>query len=425
MFTFLVILQAAFGAILLCFVAYLLLLLAAALMGKKRFVQPPSNDSCTFTVVIPAHNEEMVITETLQSLRAQDYPAERFQVVVVADNCTDSTSDLAHAAGARVLERTNTSERGKGYALAWAIRELGAELNPKDAYVIVDADTWVAPDFLRLMAARVASQSDSRGFCALQGRYGVLNAAEGWRAALMSGAFDLFNHVKPMGRETLKLGVGLKGNGMVFTRSLMEALPWLGDSITEDIDYGLELARKHGVRVAYVPEAVVLAQMPTTADQARSQRERWELGRYELLKTKAFPLLGEAVKKRRAPLWDAGFDLIVPPLGELFAMVVVWAVGIEVLFRAGVLLSPRPWSWLCAGTFVALLVYVIAGFAVAGAKPEAYFALLRAPFYVVWKLCLYAGKLFTRRSGGPSEWVRTERAPISGPPTKPAKPTDN
>ena len=219
-----------------------------------------------------------MLAHTLESLAAQDFPAERREVVVIADNCSDATAALARAHGAVVMERVNQDERGKGYALQWALEQLLARPRPADAFVIVDADTCAAPDFLEKMAARLAAQTDARGFCALQGRYGVLNAGDGWRAALMAAAFDLFNHVKPLGRDRLGLGVGLKGNGMAFTRALLQAAPWRGDSVTEDIDYALDLVRRHGVRVGYAPEAVVRAQMPTTAGQAATQRARWRAG---------------------------------------------------------------------------------------------------------------------------------------------------
>ena len=133
----------------------------------------------------------------------------------------------------------------------------------------------------------------------------------------MASAFDLVNHVKPLGRETLGLSVGLKGNGMAFTPALAAQLPWPGGSLTEDLDYGLELARRFGVRVGYAPEARVLAQMPTTTNQAASQRARWEGGRMGLVRARALPLLGEGLRRRSLLLLDMAWDLLTPPLAEL------------------------------------------------------------------------------------------------------------
>ncbi len=383
----------------------LLVLLLAAAHSRRR--APAASAPLLLAVIVPAHDEALVLAGTLASLKSQSYPAECLELVVVADNCADSTAAIARAHGATVLERTNAQECGKGYALNYAISHLLALPLVPDAFVIIDADTQAAPDFLSSMSAHIARNTDPRGYGAWQGRYGVLNARDGWRAALMTAAFDLVNHVKPLGRDTLGLSAGLKGNGMAFTRALAEALPWPGGSLTEDLDYGLELARRFNLRVQYVPEARVEAQMPATAGQAASQRSRWEKGRFGLVRACALPLLAEAVRRRSRLLLDAAWDLLTPPLAELAALLLLFA-GLTA-FGASAHLLPHPKLWLSAAAsgLLGLCVYVLCGLRVAGAGAEAYAALARAPFYAFWKFVL----LFTRKSG--SDWVRTERAPLS------------
>ena len=384
----------------------LLVLLVAAASSRRR---PASPDAAplTLAVIVPAHNEELVLAGTLASLKAQRYPNECVEIVVVADNCTDRTAAIARSLGTTALERSCAAERGKGYALNYAIQHLLAQPCVAAAFVIVDADTHPAPDFLRCLSARISENADPRGYGAWQGRYGVLNARDGWRAALMTAAFDLVNHVKPLGRDTLALSAGLKGNGMAFTRPLAEALPWPGGSLTEDLDYGLELARRFNLRVQYVPEARVEAQMPATAGQAASQRSRWERGRFGLVRERALPLLGEAVRRRSLLLFDAAWDLLMPPLAELAALLLLFA-GLTALGTAAHLL-PHLWIAAAASGLLGLCIYVLCGLRVAGAGPEAYAALARAPFYALWKFAL----LFTGRQKSSSEWVRTERAPLS------------
>ncbi len=328
--------------------------------------------------------------------------------MVVADNCTDSTAAIARAFGVTVLERTSRTERGKGYALNHAISHLLAQPIVPDAFVMVDADTQAAPDFLRRVSSRISQNTDPRGFGAWQGRYGVLNTRDGWRAALMTAAFDLVNHVKPLGRDALGLSAGLKGNGMAFTAALAAALPWPGGSLTEDLDYGLILARRFNLRVQYVPEARVAAQMPATTAQAGSQRKRWEQGRFGLVRERALPLLGEGMRRRSLLLLDAGWDLLTPPLAELGALSLAFA-GMTALGAVTHLL-PHPGLWLAASIFsvLGLTVYVLGGLRVAGARPEAYLALLRAPFYAVWKLALLLGSRRPSENAG-NGWVRTER----------------
>lgn len=413
-------------------VAYLWTLLGAALRAGRRTSSQPEQPRLDPTalgrvaVVIPAHNEELVLGATLGSLQEQTYPPHLLSVVVVADNCTDRTAAIAQEHAATVLERTDLVRRGKGYALEWAFAILlgpdspleEGERAPVAAFVIVDADTDVVPDFVAVMAQRLVSDP---AVPALQGRYGVLNPQEGWRAALMTAAFDLFNHVKLLGAHRLGWSVGLKGNGMAFTRSLLERARWRGDSITEDIDFGLDLLSLHGVRVGYVPQAQVLAQMPVSGTQAASQRERWERGRYRLLRERALPLLALGLRRRSKALCAASADLAVPPLSELMGLLVLWGalVGADAVyhFLPGGFATAQRYA-LAAGC-VGFVSYVLIGLHAAGARREAYLALLRAPIYIVWKFVLYAARplraLTTGRTARPGdgaageEWVRTAR----------------
>ncbi len=401
----------AVGLFALAAVLSLLVLLIAAACSRR--LVPAASAPLLLAVIVPAHDEALVLAQTLLSLKLQSYPAECSEIVVVADNCTDSTAAIARAHGVTVLERTHAEERGKGYALNHAISYLLAQPLVADGFVIIDADTQAAPDFLTRISARISQNTDLRGYGAWQGRYGVLNARDGWRAALMTAAFDLVNHVKPQGRDTLGLSAGLKGNGMAFTRAVAEQLPWPGGSLTEDLDYGLELARRFGLRVQYVPEARVEAQMPSTASQAASQRSRWERGRFGLVRERALPLLSEGIRRRSFLLLDAAFDLLTPPLAELAAFLLLLA-GLTA-FGAATHLLPHPAFWCAAAAsgLLGLCVYVLCGLRVAGASASAYAALARAPFYAFWKFALlFTGRRRSSSSAG-SEWVRTERAPLT------------
>lgn len=393
--------------------------LGAALRRRRSIAEKASQPK--LVVAIPAHNEEMVIAQTLRSLREQRYPADRFRVVVVADNCDDRTAQIARDAGAVVLERTDPVARGKGFALAWAFERILSDSDPAtgfvpDACVIVDADTWVDPSCLAELASHMPD--DPLALAAVQGRYGVLNPDSGWRAALMTAAFELCNHVRLLGTDRIGGSVGLKGNGMIFSRGVLKRVPWNGSSVTEDIDYGLDLLMREGCRVGYAPEAVVRAQMPVTASQGESQRARWEGGRYRLMARRVPQLLAAAVRRRDCRMVWSAFDLATLPLAEVVACLMAWA-GLSVaawwiLPKTAALVSTVSWGAVAT----ALTVYVLFGLRVAGAGVETYKALLRVPTYVFWKLAIYLrGRLSGgRKSGAPpgadAEWVRTERIAI-------------
>jgi len=92
-------------------------------LGRR---QPPSRsrDLPRLLFLIPAHNEELLIQSCLASLARLDYPASRFDVLVIADNCTDRTSQIVQQAGVQCLQRSNPKLRGKAHALAWAVSQL-------------------------------------------------------------------------------------------------------------------------------------------------------------------------------------------------------------------------------------------------------------------------------------------------------------
>ena len=83
---------------------------------KKAEVSDKQN---VFALVVAAHNEHSVIKQMVQSLKNLDYDKEKYDIFVIADNCTDDTAKIAGDAGALVHERFNADKRGKGYALEW------------------------------------------------------------------------------------------------------------------------------------------------------------------------------------------------------------------------------------------------------------------------------------------------------------------
>src|SRR4051812_33412110 len=120
-------------------------LLIATLLSERLPVPAADSSERRFSIIVPAHNESAGIAETVRSLLAIDYPTALFDVLVVADNCEDDTANRARGAGAQVLERQDTTARGKGYALHYAFERLPAAV---DAVVVVDADTLVSHNLL-------------------------------------------------------------------------------------------------------------------------------------------------------------------------------------------------------------------------------------------------------------------------------------
>jgi cellulose synthase/poly-beta-1,6-N-acetylglucosamine synthase-like glycosyltransferase len=383
-------------------VGYLLLLASAA--AKPGRAVPPSQHKHTFRVVIPAHNEALVLEPVLRRLRELDYLQTKVEVVVVADNCTDATAEIARSCGVRVIERVSSTERGKGHALAYAFETLRPE--SFDAYVVLDADTFVEPQLLTVFSNYLGC-----GHRVIQAQYDVLNPWDSHRTALMYVALSIFNYVRPLGRRALGLSTGLKGNGMCFAKQVIDQYPWNAYSLAEDIEYTTTLLQ-HGEHIIFAPETRVSAQMPIARSQATSQRVRWEAGRLQLARRDGFRLVGQGLLKLNAQLFDWGMDLLIPPLAALTMAV----MGGTVVTVAAAAWTSTPkllllaWAWIAL--VVALVLFVGIAMRVARMPLAAYRAMMNAPRYVIWKLWVYIG-MATGLS--PQNWVRTQRTQIQEP----------
>jgi 1,2-diacylglycerol 3-beta-glucosyltransferase len=373
-----------------------LYLAALAVMARREASRIHLMPRVRFDVIVPAHDEESGIARTVESLLAIDYPRSLFRVLVVADNCGDSTGECAAAAGAQVLVREDAYHQGKGHALAYAFNWRLAD-GFSDAVVVVDADSVVSSNILSEFAARFEA-----GALAVQANYGVLNPRSSWRTRLMTIALAAFHDVRSLSRERLGLSCGLRGNGMGFSRALLVAQPYEAFSIVEDLEYGLQLGYA-GIRVQYVPEASVLGQMVATERASRSQRRRWELGRWTLARQHVPRLIKGACVRRDPLTFDLALDLLVPPLGHLVALN---AVGAVICITAWSTVGIASWIWGISAFGV--LVYVLRAWALSGVGPSALLDLAWAPVYVIWKLTLsLRGTNQTREDS--RKWIRTTR----------------
>ena len=117
-------------------------------LKEKPILEEKTN---RFMAIIPAHNEENVIEALIESLKNQDYPKDKYDIYVIADNCTDRTPEIAREHGAIVMERFDEEHKTKGYALQWFLKQKIDEDAPYDALCIFDADNIVDKDFLKAM----------------------------------------------------------------------------------------------------------------------------------------------------------------------------------------------------------------------------------------------------------------------------------
>lgn len=380
-----------------------LYLLALALASFRRLPAPPAPAVWPrLAVLVPAHDEEQLIERCVASLLRQSYPRDRYRVIVIADNCADGTARLAAGAGAEVMPRRDEERLGKGYALRWAMDRLLGD--PPDGVIVVDADSVADRDLLTHLGAALAAGAD-----VAQAEYLVLADDASTRGRLVGAAFLLFHRVRLGGRAALGLPASLVGNGMLFSRHLLQTVPWNAFTGVEDLEYTLDL-RLAGFRPLFVGAARLEGPVPHGYRGMRGQRLRWEGGRWHVVRARLLPLLRHAVRRDPRVL-DAAVDLAVPPLG-LLAMGTL--AGSAVTAAAVVLRLATAWSlspWLLA--VAALTAFVGLGLIAAGAPASTWLALLESPRFLAWKVITYA-----RLAAGfdARRWERSQRPDAPGDP---------
>jgi cellulose synthase/poly-beta-1,6-N-acetylglucosamine synthase-like glycosyltransferase len=339
-------------------------------------------------IVIPAHDESATISRCVESIAACAAPAGiETPIIVVADNCTDDTAELARTASARVMVRNDDARRGKGFALHYAFAQLLSE--GVDAVLVVDADSTMERGTLLEVARVLLNGADGVQVC-----YKVLNPDASMRARLMNVAFMAFNILRPRGRQRLGLSVGILGNGFALSRATLAAVPYDAHSIVEDLEYHLRLVRA-GRRVQFTDKATVRGLMPTSGTGVRTQRTRWEGGRLSMIVQHA-PRLAREVVAGRWRLLEPMLELLLLPLAFHVTMLLI------------ALAIPNGAARAYAVAALALVtLHVGAGVIVGGGGMRDLAALAVAPFYVLWKLAAAPGILRSARRATP--WIRTSR----------------
>lgn len=235
----------------------------------------PASKLLRYAVLIAARNEEMVLPHLLDSIRAQNYPAELIDMYVVADNCTDNTAQVAKEHGATVFTRFNKQFIGKGYALNHLLKQINIHVGWKqyDAFMIFDADNLLDPDYFCKI-----NTLPSNGYQAFCGYRNTKNFGTNW---LTSGYALWYLHESShlnRSRAILDTGCFVNGTGFGFTRDLLEQLGgWHFFTLTEDLEFNNYCA-SNGIKIGYCHDAVLYDEQPFTFSQSWKQRTRWVKG---------------------------------------------------------------------------------------------------------------------------------------------------
>ncbi|MEM9617596.1 MAG: glycosyltransferase family 2 protein [Pseudomonadota bacterium] len=331
---------------------FLFLEIIGAMALRRRRVAD-DREPGPIAVVIPAHNEAASIKTTLSSVLSQARETDR--VIVVADNCHDNTAELAAQSGAECWERVDEHHRGKGYALQFALD--GLKDAPPQTVVFIDADCTLADGALSKLAA--ASENEDRPVQALYLMQPPGEASPRLRVAAFAWAF--LNHARMRGLDRL-FGVSrITGAGIALPWRIASSLNVGSGEIVEDLALTLTLTEQKTPPLLLL-DALVTSEFPMADDALAKQRARWEHGSQNLAARRAAPCFVKGVLSGNLRLSVIAMDLMIPPIVNLFGLILtVFVLSIAAFFTGAV--APFGFS---LGALVLLSVSVVAGWFVVG-----------------------------------------------------------
>jgi cellulose synthase/poly-beta-1,6-N-acetylglucosamine synthase-like glycosyltransferase len=263
----------------LCYAYQFVFIIISYTAKKKNY---PESTSQRLAVMVCARDEESVIGRIIDSLKLQSYPSDKFDVFVLADNCSDSTYDVAVRHGAKAYKRTDKSKIGKGYALDYLVRRIRADSghDTYDAFLVFDADNTVDENYLteacRLLGA---------GYDCITSYRCPSNYGDSWISAGQGMCF--LRDTVLLNRARMAIGgvSFVSGTGFMFTRKLCDRLGggWPFHTLTEDCEFTAWCATE-GIRMGYCDSAVFYDEQPISFSESWHQRLRWSRGGIEVFR---------------------------------------------------------------------------------------------------------------------------------------------
>lgn len=401
------------------FSLHIIYFIVGILTKPQRFQNQESRRRYDFLIV--ARNEEVVIGDLIDSIKAQQYPQELIRVFVLADNCTDHTATIAKQHGAITFINKIPNHVGKGLALKRLIHLRNEYPGVQsDGVFFFDADNIVDAQFTKRMNdAFINNQT------ILIGYRGSKNF--GNNATSMGSSIIFFReaHFLHHARNRLGLSTHINGTGFMLPNHIVKHEPWEAFSLIEDVEFTiLQLIKER--KVVFVRDAKFYDEQPIHANVSFKQRLRWIKGSIQIFFLHAGKLLASMMKKFRFAkvdllLWITPFPSVI----VILSLVNLTLTQIDLIQATATInwLTFLPiYLWLLNYLGVALLIAlmtVIASWREVNANTmQKLWAIVTFPFYSLSFLPLFILAPFTMFN---LNWYKTPhsvRSPLSSNGTK-------
>mgnify|MGYP000229213730 CR=1 FL=1 len=363
------------------------------LFSKAKALEVPEFQGA-YQILMPAHNEAEIINQTLADLlEASILPS---SILIVADNCTDNTAEIARELGVTVIERLNETHRGKGFALDYGINYL-KDNSPPNILIILDSDCQISSESLNVLASMCKKEDRPTQALYLM-RHG---SGASLKQRVASFAWLVKNKVRPIAVNKLGLPVTLTGTGMAFPWHVIADINVAHGNIVEDMQLGIDCTL-NGFSPVFCEQAVVYSDFPDQVEAEQTQRTRWEHGHLLTIVQQVPILLKQAIFQKDWRLFGLALDVGVPPISLLvllsFSCLALFTIVSYAISSFSALYILFPSVLIFSG----MLIVIWYKF---GRDYLTLKDLLSIPLYVIFKISIYVTFVFKRQK----DWIRTNR----------------
>jgi cellulose synthase/poly-beta-1,6-N-acetylglucosamine synthase-like glycosyltransferase len=245
-------------------------------MKERKDVDKQTYDFPTCTILIPAHNEEKVIANTIEAMLNMEYPKDKLKVMIINDGSKDATKEIIERYAAQdsrvVLYDVPQGQGGKGKSRAL---NLGVKQVQSDVIAIYDADNTPDPKALHYLVAQLITHKE---LGAVIGKFRTVNKNRNLLTRFINIETLSFQSMLQAGRWQMHNIATLPGTNFVMWRWLIDELEgWDEEALTEDSELSIRIYEL-GYKIKFIPYAITYEQEPETWKVWIKQRVRWVRG---------------------------------------------------------------------------------------------------------------------------------------------------
>ncbi len=363
---------------------YIFIFAFAGLFYRQPRLNKKASKLRKFAVMIPGYKEDAVIVNVAKQALNQDYPSEKYDVIVIADSFSKETLDQLYQLPIKVVVVVFEISK-KSKALNKCMETIGDDY---DVAFILDADNIMEPNVLTKI-----NEAFEMGFTAVQGHRTALNLNANF-AILDAMSEEINNHIFRKGHRVLGLSSALIGSGMGLDYHLFKSTMATVDSVGEDKEVELKIIRE-GHKIAYVDDAIIYDEKTQKSDVFVNQRRRWIAAQLDYFKSHFFDGLWRLISRGQIDYFDKVVQMIQPPrillTGVLFIITLIVALT-KWLLPPSVsrFLAPDVYCWLTLFvlTTIALLfsvpkkLYTVRTFRALLMVPKGFFLMMVSLFKI-------------------------------------------